>query len=98
MDKSDSGAKLSFKKFFSQISKLEPTFLSKPVDEWNDDASYKSFKDLVNSFSPVNDAGERAVKFASDFNGCITHDPVKHAGLLQGVDKHRSDRLKPTKF
>ena len=84
--------------FSTQISKLEPSFLEKPVDEWNDDASYKSFKELVNSFSPVNDAGERAVKFASDFNGKITHDPVKHAALLQVVDKQRRNRFKPTKF
>ena len=37
----------------------------------------------------MNDAAERAVKFASDFNGKITRSDKQHAGMLQGIDQNR---------
>ena len=56
----------------NQLCHLEPHFLAKPVPDCPSDDSYQCFKYLVNGFSPVNDAGEHTVKFASDFNGAIT--------------------------
>ena len=82
---------------FFKLCKLEPTFLAKPAAEWASDDSYKLFCSLVDGFFPVNDAGERAVKFASDFNGKITLDPVQHQGMLQGIEKHRRNHPKATK-
>lgn len=52
---------------------------------------------MVNGFSPMNDAAERAVKFASDFNGKITRSDKQHAGMLQGIDQNREVQSKPTK-
>ena len=43
--------------------------LAKPAAEWE-----WSFRKLVNGFTPLNDAAERAVKFGSDFNSVIPHD------------------------
>ena len=65
--------------------------------EWEADDNYRSFRKLVNGFSPVNDAAERAVKFASDFNGRITRNAEQHAGMLQGIEMHRRLRPKATK-
>ena len=76
---------------------MDPTFLAKPAQEWPLDDSYKHFCSLVDGFSPVNDAGERAVKFAADFNGAITRDPEQHQAMLQGIEKHRREHTKPTK-
>ena len=81
----------------SQLCKLDPTFLDKPVAEWDADESFRRFSFLVNGFTPVNDAGERAVKFASDFNGAITQDAKQHKAMLQGVQQHRRAYPKPTK-
>ena len=76
--------------------RFEPTFLAKPVDEWEGDENYKAFKSLVNAFSPLNDAAERAVKFASDFNGSITLDENEHKGMLQGIEAHQHSRPNAT--
>ena len=82
---------------YFQLTHFEPTFLGSPASEWGSDGNYQSFQKLVNGFSPVNDAAERAVKFASDFNGRITRNTEKHAGMLQGVEMHRRTHAKPTK-
>ena len=58
------------------------TFIAKPAKEWDGNDNYEAFKSLVNGFSPLNDAAERAVKFASDFNGAITRDEDEHKGML----------------
>ena len=67
------------------------------MNEWAEDDNYASFRNLVNGFSPVNDAAERAVKFASDFNGAITRNPEQHEAMLQGVEAHRRAHPKATK-
>ena len=80
-----------------QICRFEPSFISKPVSEWNNDENYHAFCTLVKGFSPVNDAAERAVKFASDFGGAITHNPEQHANMMQGIEAHRRAHPKATK-
>jgi hypothetical protein len=82
---------------FNQLCHLEPTFLKKPAADWKTDETYTRFCFLVNGFSPVNDAGERAVKFAADFNGAICHDVVQHQAMLQGVEMHRRTHPKARK-
>ena len=54
-------------------------------------------KDVVKSLASVNDAGERAVKFASDFNGLLTRNPAQHGAMLQGVEEVRRRRPVPQK-
>lgn len=83
---------------FFQLCGFEPSFLSSPVENWHTNGNYHSFCALVNGFSPLNDAGERAVKFASDFNGAITRDNEQHQAMLQGIEAHRRAHPKPTKF
>ena len=80
-----------------KVCKVHPTFLSKPVEEWSDDASYCHFKYLVEGFTPVNDAAECAVKFATDYHGKITHNTKQHQAMLQGIEEHRTNYPKPTK-
>lgn len=82
---------------FFKLCKFDPTFLSKPAREWAADENYADFRKLVNSFSPVNDVAERAVKFASDFNGKITRNDKQHEGMMQGIEAHRRANPKPTK-
>ena len=62
------------------------------------DDSFQSFRKLVNGFTPLNDAAERAVKFGSDFNGVITHDRKRKADMLQLVEETRRECPKATKF
>ena len=76
----------------------EPLFLSKPASEWETDANFQAFRKLVNGFTPLNDAAERAVKFGSDFNGVITHDRKRKADVLRLVEETRRECPKPTKF
>ena len=80
-----------------QLFKVDPVFLGKPVSDWEGDESYKRFCFLVDGLSPINDAGERAVKFASDFNGRITHNPKQHQAMMHGVQQHRRENPKATK-
>ena len=80
------------------LLKIEPTFLTKnDFNSWKDDASYNSFCKLVGGFSSVNDAGERAVKFASDFSGHITKSKQQHQKMLQGIEMHRLKHTKAAK-
>ena len=50
-----------------------------------------------NPGNPVNDAAERAVKFASDFNGKVMRDEKQHAAMLQEIEQHCRQAPKPTK-
>ena len=60
--------------FSIQLCNFEPSFLAKLAVEWEIDDNFRSFRKLVNGFTPLNDAAERAVKFGSDFNSVIPHD------------------------
>lgn len=44
-----------------------------------------------------NDIGERAVKFASDFENVVTKERTQKQAMLQGVEQYRNQRPKPTK-
>ena len=57
---------------FFKLCNVEPEFLTLPVNEWQQNHSFKKFLSLVKSFSPLNDAGERAVKLGSDFYGYLS--------------------------
>ena len=62
------------------------------------DDNFRSVRKLVNSFTPLNDAAERAVEFGSDYNGVITNDWKRKADVLQLVEEKRRECPKATKF
>jgi hypothetical protein len=76
---------------------IEPSFLQLPSSEWKSEVSYVKFCSTVNRFSPLNDAGERAVKFESDYHGLLDKDAVQHESVLQNVEEHRRMYPKATK-
>ena len=63
--------------YITPHNKITAEQTSKPVDEWNNNASFIAFCQLIASLSTVIDAAERAVKFASDFNGSVMREPKK---------------------
>ena len=82
--------------FSIQLCNFEPSFLAKPAAEWEMDDNFRSFRKLVNGFTPLNDAAERAVKFGSDFEGVITHDRKRRANVLQLVEETHRECPKAT--
>ena len=80
-----------------KLGSIEPTFLTKRYSEWESDQSYKRFFQLVKSLTPINDVGERAVKFSGDFYGRISLQAEQHQGLMQNVELHRRKLPTPRK-
>ena len=74
---------------FFKLSNVDPTFLNLPCSEWSSNANYISFLEVVDGMSPLNDAGERAVKFSADFHGRLSQDKGQHQAVLQSVSEHR---------
>ena len=68
---------------------IEPTFLRKPYPEWENTESFREFCSKVNGLTPLNDAGERAVKMSGDFLGRLAQDDEQRQALLQGIEEHR---------
>ena len=66
-----------FFNIFSQLVKIAPTFLEKPVDEWANNDSYKEIGNIVKGLKIVNDAGKRAVRLGCNFSKTL------HYGLEQ---------------
>ena len=82
---------------FFKLSHIEPTFLNKPCSSWHSDESYKKFCHVVNGLTPINDAGERAVKFSGDYDKqCTSHE--KRQSMLQTIDEHKTLRSSATKL
>lgn len=52
---------------FFDMTKIRSSFLTKPVGQWPMDPEFMRGKEIVDSFSVVNDAAERAVKLTGDF-------------------------------
>ena len=68
------------------MTKIQPTFLRLPVNEWPENTSFKELKSIVSAFHVVNDAAERAVKFGSDFNQIRTKSETHRQKVLQSVE------------
>jgi hypothetical protein len=83
---------------FFAVCNIDPSFLSVHPSEWHQDENYVRFSSIVRGLSPVNDAGERAVKLGTDFHGSLANDPVQHQAVLQNVEAHRRIYPKPRKF
>ena len=52
---------------FFHILKLETSFLTVPVKDWEMNPAYKDAKEVVSNLCVVNDAAERGVKLCYDF-------------------------------
>lgn len=83
---------------FFKTLKIDASFLSEPVDTWNNIDSYNKAKSVVENMLVVNDAAERGVKIAYDFI-----DTAKSEGRFQEIlqvvenDRHRvGDQRKPS--
>ena len=59
-----------------ELCQMNPLFLSLPVVEWNGNASFEKFCTIVRGLTPLNDAGERAVKLGSDYHNQLALHPV----------------------
>ena len=77
--------------------RIESTFSSLPINEWQDNASYLELFNIVSSIPAVNDAAERTVKLGSDFTGVITKNETRRQAILQEVELSRKIYLRPTK-
>ena len=83
--------------FPMQLVKIVPTFLEKPVEEWNSDTSFNEIGNIVKGLKVVNDAGERAVRLGADFSEKLVKDESQRQALLQSVELHRRAFSEPTK-
>ena len=66
-------------KFF-HIMRLDPGFLSLPVEIWELESSFNEAKLIVSNLMVVNDAAERGVKLCHDYIKSI-----KQEGVLQNI-------------
>ena len=74
---------------FFKILKLDESFLTLPVKDWESNSAYKEAEEVVSNLSVVNDAAERGVKLCHDF----LHSSKKEGNLqniLQVVENCRS--------
>ena len=76
---------------FFDCLKIDPTFLDKPVQSWEEDECYMATKLVVDNLRVVNDSAERGVKLASDFLQS-TKKEQKLQNILQVVENSRSAR------
>ena len=75
--------------FIFESLSVESDWLSLPVEEWKNLASFLKDKDFVTTVKVVNDAAERRVKLNTDYSSILTDDLQQQARLLQNVEQHR---------
>ena len=76
-------------KNFFKITKIDMSFLDKPVEEWEHDEKYVEAKTIVANFSVVNDASERGVKLANDYLHSAKTETT-YQSITQVVENHRN--------
>ena len=69
--------------------RLPQGFLTDAVETWEEREYFKTVRITVRALSVVNDAAERAVKLATDFNEVLTKDEEQRQLLYQVVEYHR---------
>ena len=70
------------------LLELDAAWLTLPMDQWEDDQGYQTFKLYVSNINVVNDAAERAVKDVGDFAD-YSQDPDRRDDVVQVVNSHR---------
>ena len=53
---------------FFEISRLDSSFLKKPVNTWSSDLSYKEGQRFARNLAHVNDVAERGIQLIQQFN------------------------------
>ena len=76
---------------FFNILEIDPNWLSKNPDSWNDETEYKRAELFVRNVKTVNDCAERGVKLVTDYASILTKDDQLKEWLLQGVEKNRKE-------
>jgi len=74
--------------FFKKLG-VEPEFLKKTPNEWKDDTSFQTLSVLVRNLPTTNDAAERGVGLAAQFNNKLTKSESQRQGLYLVVANDR---------
>ena len=74
---------------FFHILQLDSSFLCQSVGSWNKNETYLNAKLIVENIRVVNDAAERGVKLAQDFNDAA-HNEKHYQNILQTVENSRN--------
>jgi hypothetical protein len=82
---------------FFKILELSEDFMDKDPGEWDNEASYKRSREIVNSMKVTNDLAERGVALIQEFNASLTRNEEQKQFLLQVVEDHRNAFSSPTK-
>jgi hypothetical protein len=75
---------------FFETTGLDDSFLSEPLNTWDDNLLFKTASQVVNNLPCVNDCAERGVALIQEFNTSVKHEEQRQF-LLQIVEKHRKD-------
>ena len=73
---------------FFFILKLELSFLQQPIDTWKKNPAIVNAKLVIDHIKVVNDAAERGVKLAQDFQGAARKEK-RYQNVLQVVENPR---------
>ena len=74
---------------FFKILNIDPGWLQKNPNDWEEDENYQSARDFVTTVKVINDVAERGVKMASDYATLPTKDDRMRDMIMQGVEKSR---------
>ena len=77
---------------FFDILQQPPTFLAKPVKDWEEDDVYIKIGSVVRNMKVVNDCAERGIALAKDYATCLTKDSEQRRMLYQVVEASRRKR------
>ena len=73
---------------FFKILKLDSSFLQQPIDTWKKNPAFIDAKLVIDHIKVVNDAAERGVKLAQDFQGAARKEK-RYQNVLQVVENSR---------
>ena len=73
---------------FFKILKLDSSFLPQPINTWKKNPVFIDAKIIIDQIKVVNDAAERGVKLAQDFQGAAGKEK-RYQNVLQVVENTR---------
>jgi len=82
---------------FFRILQVDKAFMDYDVHMWSEQTSYQEAKKVVQSLKVVNDAAERGIALATNFNSSLTKREDDKQLLFQMVEMHRKRLPDPTK-
>lgn len=75
---------------FFDILGFDATFLSSPVDTWEEDEGYRVAHEVLKSFKVSNEAAEQGVKLVADYLKLAQKEDILQ-DYLQVVEEHRAN-------